>query len=90
MRNGQSSICRWKTFGETTGYRGGAILVIQGGSRRFAPEMVQAVAAFQHLVTADLPVALLVVARPKAIQSLRREPALGWLSRAEAIGEPTG
>ncbi len=65
-------------------------LVIQGGTRRLAPELVQAVAAFQHLVTADLPVALLVVARPKAIQSLRREPALGWLSRAEAICEPDG
>ena len=60
-------------------------LVIQGGSRRLAQELVQAVAAFQHLVSADLPVALLVVAQPKAIQSLRREPALGWLSRAEAI-----
>lgn len=51
-------------------------LVIQGGNRRLAPEFVQAVAAFQHLVAADLPVALLVVAGPKAIQSLRREPAL--------------
>lgn len=62
-------------------------LVIQGGNRRLAPELVQAVAAFQHLVTADLPVALLVVATPEAILSLRREPALGWLSRAEAISE---
>lgn len=62
-------------------------LVIQGGNRRLAPEFVPAVAAFQHLVAADLPVALLVVAGPKAIQSLRREPALGWLSRAEAISE---
>lgn len=62
-------------------------LVIQGGNRRLAPELVQAVAAFQHLVTADLPVALLVVASPKAIQVLRKEPALGWLCRAEAIHE---
>lgn len=62
-------------------------LVIQGGNRRLAPELVQAVAAFQHLVTADLPVSLLVVATPKAIQSLRRVLALGWLSRAEAISE---
>lgn len=64
-----------------------AYLVIQSQNDRLAPEMIQAVAAFQHLVTADLPVALLVVASPKAIQALRREPALGWLSRAEAISE---
>jgi hypothetical protein len=62
-------------------------LVIQSQNNRLAPEMVQAVATFQHLVTADLPVALLVVASPKAIRSLCREPALGWLSRAEAISE---
>lgn len=62
-------------------------LVIESGSPRLAPELVQAVAAFQHLVTADLPVALLVVARPKAIQALRREHALGWLSRADSLNE---
>lgn len=47
--------------------------------------MIQAVAAFQHLVTADLPVALLVVASPKAIQALRREPALGWLKNGAKV-----
>lgn len=62
-------------------------LVIQGGTGRLAPELVSAVAAFQHLVRDDRPVALLVVASPKAIQFLRREPAFGWLSRAEAISE---
>lgn len=62
-------------------------LIIKGRSRRFAPELVSAVAAFQHLVTRDLPVALLVIASPQAIQSLRREPALGWLSRADVISE---
>ncbi|ABK02111.1 hypothetical protein Arth_0713 [Arthrobacter sp. FB24] len=67
---------------------GAGYLVIPGGSRRLTPELIQAVSAFQHLVTSDLPVALLVVTRAKAIQSLRREPALGWLSRTEAIYEP--
>jgi hypothetical protein len=62
-------------------------LIIKGRSSRLAPEFVSAVAAFQHLVTRDLPVALLVVASPQAIQSLRREPAFGWLSRADAISE---
>lgn len=66
----------------------GGYLVIQGGKGRLAPELVSAVAAFQHLVRDDLPVALLVVASPRAIHSLRSEPALGWLSRAEAISEP--
>ena len=62
-------------------------LVNQGGSQWLAPELVQAVATFQHLASADLQFALLVVAQPKAIQSRRREPALGWLSRAETISD---
>lgn len=62
-------------------------LVLQSATSPLPPELVSAVATFQHLVRDDLPVALLVVASPKAILALRREPALGWLSRAEAIRE---
>lgn len=56
-------------------------LIINAGSGKLAPQVSAAVAAFQHLVRADLQVALLVLGAPKVIQALRREPALGWLSR---------
>ncbi|MDQ1053059.1 hypothetical protein QE394_000987 [Arthrobacter sp. SORGH_AS 212] len=56
-------------------------LIINAGSGRLAPEVPAAVAVFQHLVGEDLQVALLVLGAPKVIQALRREPALGWLSR---------
>lgn len=63
-------------------------LIIRAGTNRLTPEVALAVSAFQHLVSKDLHVALLIVASPKVIRSLRREPALGWLSRADAISEP--
>ncbi|NSX37132.1 hypothetical protein HTS88_12020 [Pseudarthrobacter oxydans] len=56
-------------------------IIVNAGSGRLAPEVPTAVAAFQHLVGEDLQVALLVLGAPKVIQALRREPALGWLSR---------
>jgi hypothetical protein len=56
-------------------------LIIRTGSGKLAPEVPVAVAAFQHLISEDLQVALLVLGPPKVIRALRREPALGWLHR---------
>jgi hypothetical protein len=64
-------------------------LIIQAGPAKLAPEVPGAVAAFQHLVGEDLQVALLVLGTPKVIRLLRREPALGWLSRAWPVHIPS-
>lgn len=64
-------------------------LIIRAGSARLAPEVAVAVAAFQHLVSEDLRVALLVLGTPKIIRALRREPALEWLSRACPVNVPS-
>lgn len=64
-------------------------LIIHAGTTALAPEVTDAVAAFQHLVTRDLQVALLVLATPEVIRLLRREPALGWLSRACPVSVPS-
>lgn len=64
-------------------------LIVNAGSRRLVPEVPTAVAAFQHLIGEDLQVALLVLGTPKVIQELRREPALGWLSRTFPLDVPS-
>ncbi|WP_133247468.1 hypothetical protein [Arthrobacter sp. H-02-3] len=43
------------------------------------------VAAFQHLVRRGRPVGLLLVGPADGIDSLRRHPAMGFLSRAEFV-----
>lgn len=45
------------------------------------------VGAFQLLVQRDLPVALLVIGTIRGIRALRRNPAMGFLSRAESVTE---
>lgn len=63
-------------------------LIIHAGSDGLPHEVPTAVAAFQHLVGEDLQVALLVLGTPKVIRTLRREPGLGWLSRAWPVNVP--
>lgn len=63
-------------------------LIINAGTTGLALEVTDAVAAFQHLVMRDLQVGLLVLATPEVIRLLRREPTLGWLSRACPIDVP--
>jgi hypothetical protein len=45
------------------------------------------VGAFQHLVRRDLPVGLLVVGTTRGISALRKNPSVGFLSRADSVIE---
>lgn len=65
----------------------GYLIAYFGGGGTNAAEWAPTIDRFQLLVRRDLAVALLVVATPEGIQELRRQPALGWLSRAEVVRE---
>ncbi|MET3143488.1 UNVERIFIED_ORG: hypothetical protein ABIB13_003224 [Arthrobacter sp. UYEF2] len=62
-------------------------LIAYGGMDTNTASWAATADRFQLLVRRDLPVALLVVATSEGIQELRRQPALGWLSRAGVVSE---
>lgn len=60
-------------------------LVLRGVDVPLPVEVPVLVGPFQHMVTRGLPVGLLVAGTPAGIRALRMHPAMGFLSRAEAV-----
>ncbi|MCW2135151.1 hypothetical protein B0G38_004340 [Arthrobacter sp. VKM Ac-2550] len=60
-------------------------LILHGVDNPTPVEVPVLIGAFQHLVSRGLPVGLLVAGTPAGIRGLRAHPAMGFLSRAEAV-----
>jgi hypothetical protein len=70
--------------GQPLPLRDTGFLILSDVVAPIAPAVANLVAAFQHLVRRGLPVGLLV-GTIEGIASLRKDPALGFLDRAESV-----